>query len=994
MAEPLTLGGEEKLTAPALIELRGCFSYTGGTESCTPARTTQLVPSGFGGDFPTGDLGPASVALSTGEMSLSATDAADSTSGVGRTFTSYDATTVEPGVFGPGWSATTLLAGAEGAADEVIDNRDKDGSIVLDYVAGGSQTFVGSTTANEFTPLEATGDDTSLTYTPAAADTPATLVLSVPTGAGHNLTTWELQPSDTPGAAPGWVVQQADAQGPENTVTVTSTNQRITWIAETDPAASATCTRATQSDGCRGLKLDYTGTGAEARVAAVSRVIGAPAGSPVTETQIATYTYNLAGELTQVCGPDPDGDPSAGDPALCTGYSYADIGGRTVVKTESPAGMKPWRFGYDAAGRLIDVKRERPAGDPTGGDAVWSIDYTLALTAAGLPDMSAAAITEWGQTGSMVPTKAYAVYAPRTGVSDVTNAQVFYTRDDDTVTNTAIYGPGGWQVETNWRDALGNTIQTLDGAGWARVQDVPADGRPELAAQLSSYTVYNNWGGDDVAGTRVVDEYGPARTATLKNGTTDLFRPHTAYLYDDDPATPAALLAGRPTPAEGEEPGLGLVVQETTSAATVDRTLDFDKNLVRNDYQPVVDGDGNGWGLGTPTRVLTQSGPNIGTGFSGDFAIEVTRTDKTGHVIESRQPGGVADSVGAGNDAHATVITYYTGTGTGDCGGEKAWAGLLCKTGPAALPTGTPMPTRWTSNYSAELQPEVVKEYSDNGNVRTIHRTTTTSYDQLGRPTQVVKQTSGDGVSHETITTHLGYAAATGLATTASAAGKTISTGHDTWGRTTAYTDALGTHSESNYTADGQLKTFDDSAGVYTYAYDNHGALTSVDAGGGVGAFTFDWNEAGDLDKLTYPNGMVADRNYDQVGGATGLTYRQGGEDLLAFTATLDVDGRTVANTSSGSAQDYTYDRLQRLTKVEDSRDGGCTTRTYGFDASSDRTGYASYAPAEPDGACQTGIANVAKVNTYDGAGRIQNTGYTYDSLGRAVTTPSTETDL
>jgi len=101
--------GAGTLSAPAVVQLRGCFQYSGAADSCTGVRTVELVPSALGGNFPTAAVGPATVALFTGEASISSVDAADSKAGLGRSFRSYDASTVNGGVFGAGWSEPGVL---------------------------------------------------------------------------------------------------------------------------------------------------------------------------------------------------------------------------------------------------------------------------------------------------------------------------------------------------------------------------------------------------------------------------------------------------------------------------------------------------------------------------------------------------------------------------------------------------------------------------------------------------------------------------------------------------------------------------------------------------------------------------------------------------------------------------------------------------------------------------------------------------------------------
>jgi YD repeat-containing protein len=104
--------------------------------------------------------------------------------------------------------------------------------------------------------------------------------------------------------------------------------------------------------------------------------------------------------------------------------------------------------------------------------------------------------------------------------------------------------------------------------------------------------------------------------------------------------------------------------------------------------------------------------------------------------------------------------------------------------------------------------------------------------------------------------------------------------------------------------------------------------------GNGLSAFTATYDAAGQLATQTYPNGLTATRTYDNVGTTTSLTYTLptydgGTPDVLSFTAMADADGRTVQAQSPLSAQDYAYDNASRLTTVEDSVGGACTTRAY-----------------------------------------------------------------
>lgn len=1051
------------LAAPAAIELRVCFNYTGTpSQVCSKdARRVQLVPSAFGGNFPTTEVGPASIALFSGEAAISETDAIDTTAGVGRTFTSYDSATAssETGPFGPGW-ATTLIAD-DNTGSEVVDNRSKDRTIVLVTAGGGSQTYTPENTTTDVTspsnPVRfipaGSNDGSYLTLDPSAdgnTSTRATLTLSRPAGANQTSSTvWEWKRPDvvdaseateetpaTPGTEPEeWMLKEtttpdADGEGEDETATFAG-GDYPTWIGQTMPGMAATCTPAEQTAGCRWLELSYTGTGDSKRLVKVERgTLGA------SLTTLATYTYT-SGRLSQVCGPDPDGTGSL--TALCASYSYdtSIVPGRVLLATVTPPGQKPWNFTYDSTGRL--TKGTRAIDEATGtGNATWTIVYAkdgnttgLETTAAGLPTMSAGETAKWGQ--EQAPAKVFAVFTPghvpaaSPSAADLEHAELFYTDAEGNLLNTAVHGNtttdgsgnGEWLVDTVWYDPYGNTIRTLGAAGRQRALAAPAQAQAQTAYEASLLTIYNtpelNEDGTPVENPalRVEDTYGPATTATLKDGTTGQYRTHTANVYDDEAPT----LGGDNKPAYGDGvTSFDMIVETRTSAASVDMSTDSDTSIVRHEYAPIVDGDGNGWTLGTPTKVKTQTGTD--SGGEATWSTQITRYDINGAKIETRQPGGGHDATGAGNDAHSTVFSYYAKNATDpDCEinghpNRADWAGLACKSGPAAQPEASAaaptMPVTHNVDYNDDFSPLEVRESSG-----TTTRVTTTTYDVLGRQVNARVAINNGGVNGDVVESNTAYDNATGMARTQSNSAGTVSTTYDSWGRVKTYTDALGNQSETSYTADGQIAATHDGAGQYTYHYDqtageHRGVPTSVNTGvtdatgGYADPFLLRFDAAGAIDKVTYPNGMTATFGYNETGARTELDYTSAdGTDLLGFTNTVDVNGRVLAVASPASAQTYDYDRLGRLTAVADTRNGGCTTRMYGFSAASERSSLHTYGPtptvdADGDGviddgagACQTTTATATKLNEYDTANRIRNTGYTYDTLGRALTVPA-----
>ena len=979
--EDATAVPQKTIAAPALLELRTCFNYsTDPTQICSSALPVQLVPNAFGGNFPTTNVGPAQVALATGEMTFTEPDAVDSTAGVARTFSSFDSSTVQAGPFGPGWSSTLIADGDTSA--ELLD-RDSDGTFVLVTAGNASQTYTLEPTTGLYMPV-GTDDGSRLSI---GADT-ATL-----TRPQTSTTSWKLQDGE-------WVIDTATAtetQGATPSVDVTSDKRGYpTWIAQTAPGVSATCTETEQAEGCRGLKISYTGSGDATRVSKIE--LFTHDGSSTA----ATYSYNGNNELESVCGPDPDGSEEL--TSLCASYTYLPVAGRTLVASATPPGQAPWTFTYDNDGRLATVSRPLDPNTNTGtGPATWTVRYDLTPTAPGLPDMSAASIDRWGQEA--VPAKVYAVFDPSDpNTTNLAYADLYYTDEADKTTNTAVHanvaGVSQWLVDTTWYDENDNVTQTLDGAGRAQALDAATlEDQQAAAVSASSFILYNEndttaaspgQDGTEPAsttdGVRVQDEYGPVHTVTLQDGTTGPYRTHTSYVYDDQDPN----LGGGSKPALDEgQTAFNLVVEERHSASDAERTNDYDTTVVRYDYDPIVAGDGNGWSLGTPTRTKVQLA-------NGSWSTNVTRLDRDGRLIETRQPGGATDANGAGTDAHATVASYYAKNASDtDCdinaSVERAsWEGLLCKTGPAGQPTGPSMPVTYQKAYDADLRPTTVIETSG-----TTTRTTTTTYDLLGR---VTSSTVTDGSDTRALT--MTYDPATGAPTGQSNASGEVTTQLDTWGRPSSYTDASGLVSTTTYTADSQVATRSDGLGVYTYSYDTasgeHRRLPgSVDVGLAAGTppvFELTYDAAGAQSQVTYPNGMTATYGYDEAGAPTSLNYADGtGNTLPSFTNSVDVDGRVLTAGSDASDQNYSYDNLGRLTSVEDTREGQCTTRAYGFNAASERTSFNSYS-GDADGNCQTATATVSKLNTYDSANRIRNTGYTYDDLGRGLTMPASDT--
>src|SRR5579884_1628738 len=174
--------------------------------------------------------------------------------------------------------------------------------------------------------------------------------------------------------------------------------------------------------------------------------------------------------------------------------------------------------------------------------------------------------------------------------------------------------------------------------------------------------------------------------------------------------------------------------------------------------------------------------------------------ETTGHVTAVRQPAN-----STGGDAHETDTTYYAATGSTPCGGQPAYAGLVCQVGPAAQPgtSGLPnIPAKTYQSYNLYDQPLVTTDTSGSAT-----RTTTDGYDAMGRLTS--ESVTGNYGAASVPTISYGYDPNTGLQTTQSAAGGgTVTTAYDAIGRVTSYTDADANTSTYGYDIDGRVKSY------------------------------------------------------------------------------------------------------------------------------------------------------------------------------------------
>ncbi|MET3963295.1 RHS repeat-associated protein [Marmoricola sp. OAE513] len=995
---------EAGVVNPSNLDMRVCFSYTSSpAQRCTAARQVSLVQHAFGGSFPTADVGPASVALLTGEFDVDSADVTvpgynDSLS-ISRTAQSFGSpASAAQGVFGPGWIANFDGPSVGFSAAQVVDKTAASGTIMLVDTDGSTSSYKlgapGAQAAGVYVGQGLAKSYNERLEISTVAGT-KTLVLSEEDGAkttwtyaGSNI--WNIKSVVDPSAT--------DPTGAPATRFVydAPTGTYLTAILSQAPGVSDSgCTATTQVAGCRALVLSYTGTGNATRLSQVDLKTwdpkprpsdgpgaGEEAGTPglgatMGSFTVAKYNYDGSGKLTSVW--DPRQDYDAGSKHVATSYTYQSSAGRTVLASMTPPGQKTWNFNLDGSGRLDSVTRAQDVA--VGGTATWKVKYGVPLAGSGLPTMTASQVATWGQADQL-PGQATAVFGPDApNFTDYTYADLTYFTANGQTTNTAQYGAGDWQIDTTQYDrTFGVESWTLDamsrsvglGAGFSAAK---------IRADLTSQTTYNSIDG------RVEQVVGPSAFVVTDDGVERYGRSRTRYDYDDEVAVGSGLIPGRP--ATDAVPRRNLVVQETRDVLTGSGTVAYDPKVTRNFYNPVTAGDGDGWVLGIPTRTSLQ----LGSGWS----TTVNRFDTQGRTIESRTPQGVGTSTYSADDSRSTFTTYYStgATGPAACQSKPQWADQVCRSAPGS---GSSAPTTNVPGYDYLGRPTRVVESAGSTTKATL-----TTFDAADRPKKtsliVTGAPSGEVPVPDKTNT---YDDATGALVSTTDGSSTQTTSYDTWGRVLTQSDGNGNMGTSTYDAAGRTKTFDDGKGLYTYTYDGtdvagaaerRGLVTKVDVGLVTGPDTFmaAYDAAGNQSELKYPNGVSAVSAFNLQGRQTMLNYVEPtGDSFLAFFQSYDIDGR--ARTTSGplAETEYKYDDRGRLTQVADSVAGKCTTRAYTFSLDSDRTQAKSYAPGA-GGACSTSTTATTTNATFDGDDK--KAGDTYDALGRTTSLQAADTD-
>jgi RHS repeat-associated protein len=981
----------------AKIQVRALFDGSIGASGYSVPLNATVNPNVGGPHDATASVGPGSVNLLTGNYTISRTDVSISALGspleFTRTYTSRDrGPAASAGVLGWGWKPTATVEADGGAEWQKIHNfvpsaEEKEEGLgeyaILTDLEGYEYAFERGPGESYVSPPEAPG------WLLERQD-PTHLALTDPSG---NRTVFEVESSGSDYVP---VSVSPPGSGPNSTRMVyqlVGGKKRLSMIIGPSAANLPTAcneSNATTTLGCRALTFTYQAAstwGAPAgygdRLSAI-KYYGPANATTMSSWEVAKYSYDAEGRLVAEWDPRTESGGEEGVTYLKETYSYLSKAPQMASLT--PPGEQPWSFEYDygkgdpIAQRLTKVKRASLLSSPSV--AQTTIAYGVPISGSGAPyEMGGSTVSQWGQQD--VPTDATAIFPPDQIPSEpptsYSRANVHYMDAEGQLVNTATPSGAGTSapsITTTEADEYGNIVRELSAQN--RLCALAAN--CALAAGSDSVTkshkleTKRNFSAD---GTEMLEEWGPMHSVRIaETGSVKPARMHKTVEYED------------PTPPAGMPP-YHLPTRETVGASVSEQGIDSDQRVTETKYN---------WTLRKPTETIADPlGLNLHTRIEYDAV--------SGMPTERRLPAANA----AGTDAHTTKFVYYTpGSNPVDsnCASNVAWAGMLCRVKPAGQPGTAGQPdlliTKYLT-YSPLGQPTEVTESP--GGTGLNARVTRIGYDKVGRQTTMTQ--TGDGT--QIPETRTSYNSTTGRPEFQQFVQKcggeggsecvppdaqTLTTTYDTLGRQTTYEDADGNVSSTTYDLDGRPVTSSDGKGIQTRTYDPTSGLLTKLEDSGAGTFTAAYDADGNLTEKGLPDGLLEKTTYNEVGEPVHLSYEKKTScsincTWLDFSAERSIYGQVLAQSSLASSQQYTYDNAGRLKVVKDTpQGGGCTTRSYSFDADSNRTALVTRQPGI-GGICDTASAGTTKNYSYDAGDRLLGTGIVYDNYGRITSLPA-----
>jgi RHS repeat-associated protein len=374
----------------------------------------------------------------------------------------------------------------------------------------------------------------------------------------------------------------------------------------------------TAGDGGGGRVLKVTRAAASAPLwageAPVSNAAPAITGSAVVGVRMATSNGSWSGSPVAYAYQWEDCNASGGECSAIGGATNAnytpgsgDVGHALVAQVSATNGGGSV-MAASAPSALVTSSGPMENGEAHSPQPGSAVEYGVALSGTGLPNMTSGEVEKWGQKD--LPSEATAIFPPDEPqgwpASGYGRATIYYRDAANRPVN--VESPGGG-ISTSEYDEHNDVIRSLgpDNRAAALKEAKPA----EAAKLLDTQSEYNS------EGTELLSTLGPRHAIKLGSGKEVQARSHTLYSYDEG------------APAEG---GPYRLVTKVTQGAQVEGEGEQD---VRSTVTSYSGQSGLGWKLRKPTSFTTD--PN------GLKLVHTTIYDEaTGNVIETRAPGGAS----------------------------------------------------------------------------------------------------------------------------------------------------------------------------------------------------------------------------------------------------------------------------------------------------------------------------------------------------------------
>ncbi|WP_198153048.1 DNRLRE domain-containing protein [Pseudofrankia sp. DC12] len=759
-----------------------------------------------------------------------------------------------------------------------------------------------------------------------------------------------------------------------------------------------------------------------------------------------TYGYDPFGNLVSTTSP-----PTAAFPGGTTNSSTYTAGAETAVGggTE-PAGLlasrtdargKVTTYGYDSkgdlrhdqdpAGLVHDYTTDEIGRRLTSKETSDTYPSGLTTTYTYTKLSQVATVTEPGVTNPITATthtrvttntydtngnRTQAVISDATGGDTARTTTYTYDADDRLLSTTAASGTAAAATSAQTYDANGNLATTTDPNGTVTAYTYTPLG--ELAT-----TTLKNFVDDPVAGTSPRDvvlesrAYDPAgRLASV----TDALGRTTNYTYwldgklhqvtrtgyhNPDFATGTLSSTTRTIVLEDHSyDGAGNETSTVTGGGLTTATASYDQagNATGTALDPAgvhrttaLSYDANGdptaietGAAGTSTTERTEYGYDnasrlTSTTVFGDgvarFTTAVTR-DQRGYTTTLVDPRGYTP----GSAFDPAYTTHVTTNPAGAVGQVTAPSVQVEENGNAAS-AGTPTGTVGYDTFG---------EVTQTRDARNL--TTTTTYDALGRPTQVSHPSyTPPGGSASTPSESFTYDHNGNVLTHVDTRGQTTTAVYDMRDRVVSVTDpqvdglpAPGVSRAIYDDASNLVTTVDQNGAWIFYAYDDLDRLWATTSTERTPSATFStyygYDDAGDLDKILRPTnvsaGAAATADYDGAGELT-ATHDEAGKTT---TYTYDLAGRLASSTDPlGRKTTYAYDRAGRQTGAAQFSNTNSPLRSLsiGYDAAGNVT-----SQTDPNGNTTTdaydALDQLRSITVPVAAGSSLTTSAGYDAAG------------